>query len=249
MRGSRLLAAGLFLVGLATMVEAQRPNRQPGPGGPGGGMFGRGQDVGGLVLTNEALQEELKVTTEQKEKFKPVAAKQEEMQKKMRDLFAGGAKGGKADFEKMREKMADMQKEREKATAEVKALVEGTLTAEQKTRLKQIERQTLGVRAFSNEEVVTALKLTDDQKNKIKGLSEEYAKDARELFQGLGRPGAGGFDAEKMAEMQKKQRRLQRETMEKITESLTQEQRTEWKGMVGEPFDTTKLQPQFRRKD
>ena len=42
---------------------------------------------------------------------------------------------------------------------------------------------------------------------------------------------------------------LRREAMEKVNNTLTGEQKTEWAKMVGEPFDLTKLQPQIRRKD
>jgi Spy/CpxP family protein refolding chaperone len=243
MRCGRLLAAGLFVVGLATMVEAQRPNRQPGQGGTGG--FGRGfMDVNTLVLSNEALQEEVKITADQKTKFKPVADKQAELQKKMTEMFKGGGGGNKG---KGGGGFAEIQKDREKIAEEAKSVVDTTLTTDQKARLKQIGVQVLGVRAFTNEEVVAALKLTDDQKDKIKGIAEEYQKDARELGGGF-RPGQS-VDQEKLAENQKKRRKLEREAVEKITTSLTPDQQAEWKKLIGEPFDTTKLQPQPRRKD
>jgi Spy/CpxP family protein refolding chaperone len=244
MRGGRLLAAALFVVGLVSVLEAQQPNRQRPQGGQGG-MFGRGgMDVNMLVLSNEPLQEEVKITAEQKDKFKPVAAKQAEMTKKMTEMFQGGGKGkGKGGFD--REKMAEMGKEREKLAEEAKAVVDTTLTTEQKTRLKQIGVQAMGVRAFTNEEVVAALKLTDEQKDKIKGINEEYQKDAAELRPRFGQQ----TDADKAAENQKKLRRLTRESVEKIVEGLKPEQKTEWTKIIGEPFDTSKLTPQPRRKD
>jgi hypothetical protein len=250
MRGGRFLAVALFVVGLAAVLEAQQPPRQRGQGGQGGGFGGRGfMDVNTLILTNEPLQEEVKVTAEQKEKFKPVAAKQTELNKKMAEMFQGGGAKGKGKGNKGGGgAFADMQKERQAISEEAKTLVSTTLTTDQKVRLKQIEIQVLGVRAFTNEEVVTALKLTDEQKDKIKGISEEYAKDARELFGGGFRPGQQP-DPEKQAENTKKRRKLEREAIEKITTSLTAEQKAEWAKLVGEPFDTTKLQPQPRRKD
>lgn len=251
MRGGRLLAAGVFLLGLATMIEAQQPNRQRGQGGFGGGFGRGGVDVYTVILTNDALQDEVKVTADQKEKFKTVAAKQKALQDKQAEAFRGaGAKGGKGKGGFDREKFAEMAKERQAVSDEAKTLVMASLTSDQKARLKQIEAQVLGVRAFTNEEIVAALKLTDEQKDKIKGITEEYTKDSRELFgQGGGfRPGQAP-DPEKMAELQKKQRRLQRDALDKVVEVLTPEQKAEWKKMTGDPFDTTKLQPQFRRKD
>jgi Spy/CpxP family protein refolding chaperone len=247
MRGGRLLAAALFVVGMcwATMSDAQRPGAQKGKGGQGG-FQGRGgfMDVNTLILSNEALQEEVKITSEQKDKFKPVAEKQTALNKKTAEMFQGGAKGkGKGGFDK--DKMTEMQKEREAVTEEAKKVVDTTLTTEQKTRLKQIGVQAMNVRAFTNEEVVTALKLTDEQKDKIKGISEEYNKDAAELRPRFGQQ----QDAEKAAENQKKLTRLQRETVNKAVDSLTAEQKSEWTKIVGEPFDTSKLIPQPRRKD
>src|SRR5437762_351899 len=129
MRGGRLLAAVLFLVGLVTVLEAQQPGRQ---GGQGGGMFGRGgTDVNTVILTNEALQEEIKVTAEQKEKFKPVAAKQTEFQKKMAEMAGKGGKGGKGKGGGF----AEIGKERQAIADEAKTLVSTTLTTEQKARL------------------------------------------------------------------------------------------------------------------
>jgi hypothetical protein len=244
MRVGQWITAGILMAALASTVDAQPPGKGQKGKGQGGMFRGGGLDMNTLVLTNVALQEELKVSGEQKEKFKTVADKQAAAQKKMMEMFQGGGKGAKID----REKFAEMAKDREKLTEEIKTTVETTLTTDQKTRLKQIERQRDGVRAFTTDEVATALKLTDEQKNKVKGISEEMTKDLRELGGGGGF-GMGNVDPEKLAEIQKKTQKVRREALEKVNEILTADQKAEWKKMSGEYFDVAKLTPQPRRKD
>jgi Spy/CpxP family protein refolding chaperone len=230
MRSSRWAAAALFVAGVVLVVEAQQP-RQPGGG------FGGGQNVTAQVISNKDLQDELKVTDAQKDKFKVVADKQTEARKKFGEAF----KGGKGGFDK--EKFADLQKENEKVTAEVTKVVDETLTPDQKKRLKQLERQLQGVRAFASEDVAAELKLSDAQKTKIKGITDDYSKDVGELFGGRGKGGfgKGGFDKDKQAENQKKREKLSKTAMADIEEVLNADQQKAWKEMVGAPFDTSKL--------
>src|SRR5688572_18886316 len=104
MRGIRCLVAAVLAAGIVTVVAAQ-PGRQGGGGG---------QDVNILVFTNAALQEEIKVTPEQKSKIKPVAEKLAELGKKRDELFAKGFKG--VDQEKAKE----LREEGKKAAEEAK---------------------------------------------------------------------------------------------------------------------------------
>ena len=229
MRASRWLVAGLF-VASTVVVSAQQPGRQ---GGGKGGLAAQ-------VLSNTALQDELKVTDAQKEKLKGVADKQAEARKKFGEAFksAGG------DKEKAKELFAELQKDGEKLQEEIARTVNETLTADQKGRLKQIERQFAGVRAFSNDEMVADLKLDDGQKTKIKGIVEEYGKDVRELG-GFGGFGKGGFDKEKAAEAQKKREKLEKGAIADIDEVLNDTQRKTWKDLTGPAVDRTKITAGF----
>lgn len=243
MRAVRGLLAAVLAAGIVTVVAAQ-PGRQPG--GFGGGT----QDTFITVLNNKALQEEVKVTDAQKDKFKGIAEKQAEMQKKrfegMKDKFADV----KGDKDKMTELFAEMRKEGEKETAEVKKLVEAELTADQKKRLKQIYVQALGINAFTNEEVLKDLGATDQQKSSLKGITGEYTKDVADMRKDIfGEPkGKGGFgkqDPEKTKEFDSKREKLSKGTMSKITELLSDDQKKKWTDMTGEAFDLTKLRPTF----
>ena len=255
MRGIRCLVAAVLAAGIVTVVAAQ----------PGGGGFGFGQgDTTMLVLTNAALQEEVKVTDAQKTKFKELAEKQTEMYKKANEGMKEKFADAKGDQDKFKELFAGMQKENAKVAAEVKKLVEAELTADQKKRLKQISVQAMGIRVFSEptegkggfggtteaqkaimKDVAETLKLTDDQKSKIKGFVEEYNKDRASVQKDIFGDAKGKdlFDADKRKELVTKTAKLSKETMDKIAGALDDTQKTAWKGLVGEPFDTTKLAP------
>lgn len=204
-----------FLTGaMVVVVSAQQP---------GGGNRGK-VNLTTQIGTNTALQEELKLSDEQKTKVKAAA---EKLTASFKDRFQA-FKDAAGDKEKIAELVAKGQKEAE----EVAKQVEGLLTAEQKTRVKQLERQIAGVRAFSSDEMVADLKLEDAQKTKIKGIVDEYSKDVRELG-GTGGFGKGGFDKEKLAEAQKKREKLEKGAIADIDEVLNDAQRKTWKDLTG----------------
>jgi hypothetical protein len=238
MRGGRFAVAGvLFTAGVAMVIAQQRQ-----PGGFGGG-FGGGP---ASLVVNKAVQEDIKATEEQVEKIKTwskeYAAKQMEGAK---ERFAGLKD---LSDEERTKKFAEMNAE---STKEAYKQLGEVLKAEQIKRVKQIDIQNAGVRAFTRTEVVEALKLTDDQKSTIKGISDEFAKESREIRteagfgggKGGGKGGkGGGFDATKMADMNKKIAKVQKEAIEKISEKLTADQVKTWKELTGDAFDTSKLQ-------
>jgi Spy/CpxP family protein refolding chaperone len=202
-------------VGLVGMTVAQQ--RQ------GGGGFG------GPLVQNASVQKELKLTDEQVSKLKDALAKVRENHK---DDVA---------------KLKDLSKEerREQGTKVFRAISEesnkaiaGILETKQLKRLKQIELQRSGYRAFINPEVQKSLKLTDEQKDKLKTIAEDAGKQMRELRQG------GKIDAEG----RKKLAELTKETKEKVVGVLTDEQKKSWKEMTGEPFEV-KFEPRQPRKN
>src|SRR4029077_11046877 len=123
---------------------------------------GRGGGVN--LLTNKSVQEELKITKEQKEKIDEASKK---IQEKYRD-----------DFAKLRDLQGDER--REKGAALQKQVTEeltkaADLTSEQKKRYGQIQLQQLGTRAFTTADVQKQLNLTDAQKETIKTVLKESA--------------------------------------------------------------------------
>ena len=234
----RMIARWMLAAALAvTVVDSAQAQRQQQPG--------RGQGQGGisigLVLTNKDLQDELKVTDDQKGKLKEMTEKQTEMTKKQQELFSGGRPD--------REKMQEFQKEATALTEEIKKATDGVLTADQKKRYKQIEIQAMGMRAFANADVLKDLKITDDQKTAIKEVTEGMATEVAALRKELGMPAQGGGrpmggtppDAEKVAEFAKKAKPLADAAMEKAVKALSADQQKQWTEMNGVKFDTSKL--------
>jgi Spy/CpxP family protein refolding chaperone len=215
MRGLRM---ALAVTAVAALVMSTAPAQPPGRGKGGGFGMQMFQRAGALaLLTNASVQTELKLTDDQKAKFKEFQDKQEA---KMREARADGG----VDRERMTEMFRESAEQAEK-------LVKDTLKKDQFQRYSEIKLQRAGVGALSEKDVQTSLKLNDDQKEKIKGISEELAADMRELRQGAA-GGGGNF-----AEMRTKSEALGKEAMEKAQKVLTADQKTKFKEMLGKPFE------------
>ena len=83
----------------------------------------------------------------------------------------------------------------------------------------------------NDEEVQKELKLTDEQKTKLKDLAEAQTKAQAELFQG-GRPAAGAGQ-----ELAQKRQAMTKEYGEKAQAILTEDQKKAWKDLTGAPFE------------
>jgi hypothetical protein len=231
----RHLCKTALVLGLAVLLtgpafaQRQRGQGQGGQGQPGrgqrGGGPGGGGGIGGL-LQNESVQKELKIDKAEADKLKEAVTKVQDQHKdaiaKLRDLPQN----------ERRTKGEELNKTVNEETLKA---VSGILSADQTKRLKQIELQQAGVRAFSRPDVQQALKLTDEQKDALKTIAEDVAKQQRELFQGArGQGGAGGGRGQGNAE---KMTALRKESLEKIQKMLTADQKKTWKELTGEPFE------------
>lgn len=118
------------------------------------------------------------------------------------------------------------------------------LTQEQMNRLRQLNRQNLGVDAFA--EVETELKLSDKQKEAIAQIRHDFATEYMSMGSfGVKLQPNGGIDPEvmkqKQADAKKKAIKLQEEAIAKAVKLLDENQKKTWKTLLGEPFDLTKL--------
>jgi hypothetical protein len=134
----------------------------------------------------------------------------------------------------------DVQKELGMEEEDVAKIPEAVMDAlkkilkpDQLKRLEQLDLQRRGNRAFADQKVQQALKFTDDQKEQVKTILEDSAKQMQELFAGFRRGGGGGGDFQ---ERMKKVQELNKETTKKIDEVLTTDQKKKWKAMLGKPF-------------
>ena len=196
--------------GLAACLSTSTANAQ-GPGGRGMG--------GGLgLLSNKSVQKELKLTDDQIEKAKAAATEQREtVMEKFQEL---------RDLEPAEQQVKRTALMKEMAT-DSKKVTDALLKPEQAKRFVQISLQTQGVGAFMDEATQAKLKMTDEQKNKLKDIGEESGKqmmELREMFQS-DRDGA-----------MKKGAEIRKATTEKATAVLTADQKATWKEMTGEPF-------------
>lgn len=197
----RTLKGALVLALAVAMVSvAQAQQRQRGRGFGGGGAF---------LLQNEGVQKELNISDDQKTKLREAMEKVREDNK---DIIAKGRDMTREDFEKLG-----------KASNEAIAKV---LDDKQMKRFRQIQLQAQGPGAFMIPDVQSKLKLSDDQKGKIRKINEESGEKMRELFQ-------GGFNEE----TQKKMTDLRKETMTKATGVLNADQKKTWQEMAGKPFE------------
>src|SRR5260370_28734343 len=149
-----ILATGVLAL-LGSLALAQR----------GGGRF-RGPSPM-MLLGQESVQKELKLTPDQIEKTKAALDKQGQAFQELQGLQG----------EERAKKFDEMRKEADKTIAEI-------LKPDQAKRLKQITLQQQGVRgAVANPEIAKELAITEDKKSKIKEIQEETGKQMRRLFQ------------------------------------------------------------------
>jgi len=220
-----MISAKRFLLGVSLLILLVQPvMAQRRPGGQGG-FRGRGGPGGfgnpTMLLQNEGVQKELKLSEDQIQKIKDVSEKTRE---KYREQFES-LRSSSSDQSEQREKMQALFRTASEETAKELA---GILKPEQDKRLKQIGLQQRGVQAFQDPEVEKELKLTDDQKESIRTIAQDAAQEMREAFQGA----QGNFQ-----ELREKGAALRKESMNKAMAVLTDEQKKTWKSLTGEPFE------------
>ena len=203
---------------------------QRGQGRGGRGGFGGGPDT---LALNPSVQKELNLSEDQIQKIKDVTQSIRDKHKDESDAVRN------LQGDERREKGQELRK---KISDETNQALAGILKPEQSKRLKEITLQQRGPQAFNDPETQKALNLTDDQKDKIKTINEDSAKDMRELFPQGGRRGAGGggggaVDPAAFKERMTKVAAIRKETMDKVTSVLTEDQKKTWKEMTGQPFE------------
>ena len=213
----RLFGKLALAFGIVALIAAPALAQQ---GRGGGGMFGGG----GMLLTNKSVQTEIKATEDQKSKLTALAddmrTKATEAREAAKDLSQEERQA------KMRELMPKMQADMDKALTDV-------LKPEQLKRIHEIQVQTAGAMGLTMGRVGDKLKLTDDQKQKIRDLNQEVGQQMREIFQSAQDDREGAM---------KKMTALRKETLEKALKVLTADQKKAYDGLAGKPFEL-KMEP------
>jgi hypothetical protein len=192
-------------------------------------------------LNNEDVQKELKFTDKQKEDAKAFAPAMGG------GRGQGGGGGGGGGGGRQRGQGQGGQPSEQAQAAE--KFVKESLSADQQKRYTQIRLQVMGLAAYGEEDVQTALKFTDDQKSKIKTLLDDYNKDVRELMPqrsaGGGGGGGGGGNVD-FQEIQKKREALTKTYTEKVQGTLTDDQKKAWQDLIGAEFKLQRRAPADR---
>jgi hypothetical protein len=217
----RKLALVLALIGLlAVPVFAQFGPRGGGPE---------------LLLLNKSVQDELKLSADQKTGLKKIQDKVTEEGKKAREEFMAG------EFEKGREILEKANKVAAKELGKFKE----TLSATQSKRIKQIELQfetrTNSIKVFAREDVAKALKLTPKQKERLAEAVKDLDSDIKEIMSDVRKGDFKSFFA-----ANKKADSLRQKALAAFEKGLTADQKTAWKEMTGEPFEI--VFPKFKGK-
>jgi len=234
----KLLRVSLAVAGLFAAAGMSIAVQPPGgrPQGGKGGVFGGG-GVAGLIRS-KTVQNDVKITEDQASKLKDWA---KDFQPKMMEIMKDKMEGvDREDREKLMAGIAVAQAEISKVVYKELSTV---LKPEQVTRLKQIEVQVDGLRAFAKPEVKEALKITDEQVDKIKDAGETAMKDLRELGEeyGVRFPGQRPTDADKAKEFDKKSSAITKEAMTKIMGTMSADQKKTWEGLTGPVIDVAKV--------
>ena len=204
-RSTLALTASLLVLSTGSAFAQQRG---------GGGM---GQDA--ALLSNEGVQKELKLDTSQTEKVTALATQTREKMTAERQKLADLSQEERA--EKSRQIGKSIHDDVKKSLGDI-------LKPDQLKRYEQISLQTRGYQALADPEIQSKLKLSDDQKSKLKDLATAAQEKMTEL-----RP---GFQSDREGTMAK-MAELRKDTMTKSAALLSESQKSTWKELTGEPFE------------
>lgn len=149
--------------------------RGPGPGGPRGPGFGGpgGDPMGSVMLIGiSEVQQELKLSDEQKPKVMDVLSKTQEQSRAVfegvnfQEVFTLEEKERDERFAKMRTQMEGITKQAEERLAKI-------LDKSQASRFSELQLQRGGVGSLLRDEVSKPLKLSDEQRDKLRELIEQ----------------------------------------------------------------------------
>jgi Spy/CpxP family protein refolding chaperone len=208
---SRFMFGSLIAVTLCGLAACDSSTAQDNPPARRGGMRGGG---GGalFLLRNETVQKDLSLSEDQKSSL-------QKLQDSARESFS--SLQGLSDEERTA-KIQELMKDQD-------AKIAGILDDKQKARWKEIRLQSRGAQALSDKELAEALKLTDDQVNKIKEIVDAMRKEMQDF-----RQSAGSGDRTAMRD---KMTKLRKDTDDKILAVLTPDQKTSYDKMLGTKID------------
>jgi hypothetical protein len=177
---------------------------------------------GAFIIFRDKVQEELKLSDEQKaklqEKFPEHVQETMKVFDKVKDL-------------KPQEREKVMQEHRRKSDQKLTAFLKDVLEDKQRERLFQLQLQQAGAFALLGQnEAFLPLKITEEQRKQFRGVVQDMEKKIQTLIKDAGE------DA-KPEDILPKVMKLRREHEARIQAILTDAQRSQWKKLLGKPFD------------
>ncbi len=169
-----------------------------------------------FLLREPAVQQDLKLSTSQRQSLLALNAKWDEALLALRTW----------PNDKAAPKVAEIQADSQRET-------DGVLNQGQRLRLKQIGLRVRGILSLQRDDVAEQLKLTDDQRQNMQRIHHE----AQQKFAVLSepQPADNGVSAEQ--ERRRLQEMLQRDTLALLSE----EQRKQLVALLGPKFDLSRL--------
>lgn len=161
-----------------------------------------------LLVRSEAVRAELGCTPEQTRALDALLRKHNRVLLAIRDVSPSGADAAS-----------------QPALKEVRSALEGLFTDEQKARLQGVTLQAQGYDALLSEDLIDAVKLTDDQQAELKAISTRFGERLRDLQQS----GSESFQADLI--------KLQTERRQDVVDVLSPTQRESYGRLLGKPFD------------
>lgn len=177
---------------------------------------------GAFLVYRDKVQEELKLSDEQKqklfEKFPEFVQETMDLFEKIKDL-------------KPEEKEKQMQQHRKKCDEKLSGILKEVLQGKQRDRLLQLQLQQAGAFALLGEnEAFKKLKITDEQRKQFMGIVQGMQKKIEPLI----KEAQSGGNPE---EIRPKVMKIRKDHQDKIEAILSDEQKKQWKEMLGKPFD------------
>ncbi len=177
---------------------------------------------GPFIVFRDKVQEELKLSEEQKqkllEKFSDHVQETMKVFEKIKDL-------------KPREREKEIQEHRRKSDQKLSADLKDLLKPKQQDRLLQLQLQQSGAFALLGQhESFLKLKITDEQRKQFMNVVQEMQKKIEPLI----KQAESGGNPE---EIRPKVMKIRKAHEEKIEAILSDVQKKQWKEMLGKPFD------------
>jgi hypothetical protein len=177
---------------------------------------------GPFMVIRDAVQEELKLTAEQKEKV------EEHLRERLPDImeFFQSLDGVKGE-----EREKKLHAFRQKAQEQLTSVLKATLKEDQSKRLHQLGLQQEGAFALFHGEpkIAKSLKITGEQRKQFMAVVQDLQKKVKPLIE----EAQSGGNPE---EIRPKVMKIRKEHESQIEALLTDTQKKQWKEMLGKPL-------------